>query len=155
MKFIIFKKLENGYGEKLGSYEADAKDDSSRNRSYLMAEPLASHFELPNGMDEDCVAIEEVDGSFQLIQKPELVLAKRQKKANQNLESIRQLREPLLKQADVDIFKLEDDGIDSSDMRSYRKALRKCTDDLKKQDGNAKLSCEDLIPSEFIFPEKP
>lgn len=55
-KFLIFKKLEDGsYAEKLGSYDAEAKDDSSANRSYLQAEPLASHFELPAGLDEDCV----------------------------------------------------------------------------------------------------
>lgn len=55
-KFLIYKKLEDGsYAEKLGSYEAEMKDDTSANRSYLMAEPMASHFELPAGLDEDCV----------------------------------------------------------------------------------------------------
>jgi hypothetical protein len=54
-KFLIFKKLEDGsYGAKLGSYEGP-KDDSSANRSYLMAEPMASHFELGEGQDEDVV----------------------------------------------------------------------------------------------------
>jgi hypothetical protein len=54
MKHLIFKKLEDGtYGEKLGSYEGP-KDDSSAQRSYLQAEPLASHFEMPEGADEDC-----------------------------------------------------------------------------------------------------
>ena len=64
MKHIIFKKNEDGtYGEKLGSYEGP-KDDTSSQRSYLMSEPLASHFELPEGMDEDCVRpvlIDEVE----------------------------------------------------------------------------------------------
>jgi hypothetical protein len=54
-KFLIYRKLENGYGEKLGSYEAEVKDDSSTNRSWLLAEPQASHFELPEGMDEETV----------------------------------------------------------------------------------------------------
>lgn len=55
-KFLIFKKNEDGtYGDKLGSYESDFKDHTSANRSYLMAEPLASHFELAEGLDEDCV----------------------------------------------------------------------------------------------------
>lgn len=57
MKHIIFKKLEDGtYGEKMGSYEGP-KDDTSANRSYLMAEPMASHFELPEEIDEDCVVL--------------------------------------------------------------------------------------------------
>ena len=56
MKILIFKKLEdNSYGDKLASYEANQIDDSSNNRSHLLAEPLASHFELPEGMDEDVV----------------------------------------------------------------------------------------------------
>jgi ElaB/YqjD/DUF883 family membrane-anchored ribosome-binding protein len=155
MKFIIFKKLENGYGEKMDSYEADAKDDSSKNRSYLVSEPQASHFELPEGMDEECVALEEAEGVFSLVEKEELILAKKQKKANDNLNEIRSLREPLLKEADIEIFKLEDDGVDSSDMRAYRKSLRECTDDLKELNGEAKLSCENLVPSEFVFPVKP
>ena len=151
MKFIIFKKLEEGYGEKLGSYESDFKDDSSARRSYLMAEPMASHFELPEGMDEDCVVVE--DGA--LVEKEELVLVKRQSKAESNLKSIRMLRELLLKEADIEIFKLEDSGMDVSAMRNYRKSLRDCTNSLKKTNGEAELSCEDIIPSEFQFPIKP
>jgi hypothetical protein len=50
---------------------------------------------------------------------------------------------------------MEDDGVDASAMRAYRKALRECTESLKKVDGEAKLSCESLIPSEFVFPTKP
>lgn len=67
-KFLIYKKNEDGsYAEKLGSYEADAKDDSSAKRSYLLAEPMASHFEMPEGADEDCcvlilVAAQEAQG---------------------------------------------------------------------------------------------
>jgi hypothetical protein len=154
-KFLIFKKLENGFGDKLGSYESDFKDDTSANRSYLAAEPLASHFELPEGVDEECVTLEEIEGTFSLVEKEELVLVKRQSKAESNLKSIRMLRELLLKEADIEIFKLEDSGMDVSAMRNYRKSLRDCTDDLKEVDGKAKLSCEDLISSEFIFPVKP
>jgi hypothetical protein len=63
-KFLIFKKLEDGsYAEKLGSYESEFKDDSSANRSYLMAEPMASHFELPEGLDEDCVDLIYVEAT--------------------------------------------------------------------------------------------
>lgn len=189
-KFLIFKKTEDGYGEKMGSYESEHKDDTSANRSYLMAEPMASHFELPEGMDEDCVelvlipeveyqaekwikgeeevsedpmdeswsyvpAVSAVVAHYELQLSPAKVLAKRHKKAEENLNAIRSLREPLLKDADIAIFKLEDDGLDASLMRAYRKSLRECTNDLKEADGSAKLSCENLIPSEFVFPVKP
>lgn len=92
---------------------------------------------------------------YALVLKTELVLAKKQKKAEEVLEIIRQLREPLLKDADVAIFKLEDDGKDSSKMRKYRKELRSCTDNLKEEDGKAKLSCMNIVVSEFEFPKKP
>lgn len=58
MKFLIYKRTEIGVGEKLSSYESSFKDDSSNNRSYTHAEPLAIHLELPEGLDEDCVTPE-------------------------------------------------------------------------------------------------
>jgi len=155
-KFLIFKKLEDGsYAEKLGSYESEMKDDSSANRSYLMAEPMASHFELPEGMDEDCVEPVEIEGALQLQENADKVLAKRQATAQANLDAIRALREPFLDSADHEINTMEDDSIDATAMRTYRKALRSCTDDLKKVNGSAKLSCENLVPEEFEFPIKP
>lgn len=156
MKHIILKRNQDGSvsSEKLGSYEGP-KDDSSRNRSYLMAEPLAAHLELPEGMDEDCVEPVEVDGVVQLQENADKVLAKRQAKAQANLDAIRALREPLLASADHEINTMEDDGVDATAMRAYRKQLRECTDSLKKVNGMAKLSCENLVPSEFEFPSKP
>jgi hypothetical protein len=205
-KFLIFKKLENGYGEKMGSYEADAKDDSSKNRSYLMSEPMASHFELPEGMDEDCVSLvfvpevlskdasDEIwtngeksvfsandipvlfdeDGSprldpsfkriegrkegpahYKLVENERLVRIKKQRVANEKLEQIRQLREPLLKEVDVKINKAEDKGLSSLILREYREALRNCTEDLKQENGQAKPECEHIDVNEFKFPSKP
>lgn len=156
MKQIIFKRNEDGSvsSQKLGSYEGP-KDDTSANRSYLMAEPMACHLELPEGMDEDCVEPVEVDGVLTLQENADKVLAKRQAKAQANLNAIRALREPLLKDADHEINTMEDDGLDATDMRAYRKALRECTDSLKKVNGDAKLSTENIIPSEFVFPAKP
>lgn len=55
-KFLIYKKIENGnYSDRIGSYESEIKDDTSSHRSYLMTEPFASHFELPEELDEDIV----------------------------------------------------------------------------------------------------
>jgi hypothetical protein len=151
MKHLIFKKNDDGsFGPKLGSYEGP-KDDTSANRSYLQAEPLASHFELPEGMDEDCVEV--VDGA--LVENADKILAKRQAKAQANLDAIRALRQPLLVDADHSINSADDNGEDLTDLKAYRKALRECTDSLKKVNGDAKLSCENLVPSEFVFPTKP
>ena len=156
MKYAILKRNEDGsLGPKLGSYEADAKDDSSRNRSYLHAEPQACHLELPEGLDEDCVEPVEVEGVVSLQENVDKVLAKRQKEAQANLDAIRSLRQPLLNSADHEINTMEDDSVDATAMRAYRKSLRECTDSLKKADGSAKLSCESLAPSEFVFPSKP
>jgi hypothetical protein len=91
---------------------------------------------------------------YALVFQPKLVLVKKQKIANEVLQQIRALREPLLKEADVAIFKLEDEKMDSSKMREYRKQLRICTDILKK-DNQAKLECAEMIASEFKFPVKP
>jgi hypothetical protein len=153
MKYIIFKRNEDGsLGVKLGLYEGQ-KDDSSKNCSYLLAEPNAMHLELPEDADEDCVIVEQ--STQTLLVDPDLVLAKRNTIAQSNLDAIRSLRQPLLDEADHDINTMEDDSIDATAMRVYRKALRECTDDLKKVNGSAKLSCEDLVPEEFEFPIKP
>lgn len=160
-KFVIFKKNvdENGvvsFSRKMGSYESEFKDDSSANRSYLMAEPNASHFELPEGMDEDCVEPVESDaeGVFELKENPEKVLAKKQAKAEEVLSQIRANRDALLIKADHAINTLEDEGQDASALKSYRKELRACTDSLKDEEGKAKLECAELDPSKFEFPAK-
>lgn len=156
MRHLILKRNEDGSvsSTKLGSYEGP-KDDSSAKRSYLLAEPQAAHFELPEGLDEDCVEAVEVEGVVSIQEDSVKISAKRQKAAQANLDAIRSLRQPLLDSADHEINTMEDDSVDATSMRAYRKSLRDCTDSLKKIDGSAKLSCENLIPSNFAFPEKP
>lgn len=39
----------------MGSYVSDSKDDSSANRSHLLAEPKCAHVEMPEGADKDCL----------------------------------------------------------------------------------------------------
>ena len=41
-----------------GHYEADQKDDTSDNRSYLHAEPICMHLEMPAELDAECVKCE-------------------------------------------------------------------------------------------------
>ena len=43
-------------------------------------------------------------------------------------DAIRGFREPLLKEADIEIWKLEDSGGDTTAWRKYRQALRDMTD---------------------------
>jgi len=63
-RFIIYKKNEDGtYGEKLGSYDTLQVREISENGSYPMSEPVASHFEMPAGLDEDCCVLNVVEGS--------------------------------------------------------------------------------------------
>lgn len=90
-----------------------------------------------------------------LAEDSDKILAVRQAKSNSVLAAIRELRKPLLEDADIEINKADDNSLDAASLRNYRKALRGCTDDLKKVNGDAKLSCENLIPEEFEFPNKP
>lgn len=76
-KFLVFEKLQDGtYGEKLDSYESEFKDDTSANRSYLMAEPMASHFEVLAGMDGEVLRPVLVDGAWVLQIDPLLLSQK-------------------------------------------------------------------------------
>lgn len=50
------------------------------------------------------------------------------KKDERQKKTLRQEREPLLKEADIQIFKHEDKGVDASAWREYREALRNITD---------------------------
>jgi len=90
-----------------------------------------------------------------IVDDPDKILAARQAFANANLDEVRALREPLLLEADHEINALEDDGQSATALRAYRKALRECTDEYKKVNGDAKLLCENLVPEEFEFPVKP
>lgn len=45
----------------------------------------------------------------------------------EKLDGIRRRREPLLQEADIAIFKLEDAGSDTAAWRTYRQALRDVT----------------------------
>tara|TARA_R110000803_G_scaffold184736_1_gene247063 strand:- start:33 stop:425 length:393 start_codon:yes stop_codon:yes gene_type:complete len=60
---------------------------------------------------------------------------------NRQWDTIRTQRQPLLDEADVAIFKLEDVSGDASAWRTYRQALRDIT--------------EQADPDDIVFPEEP
>jgi hypothetical protein len=161
-KFLVFEKVvsesvggvtEQTYGRLLASYIAE--EVSTKKIWFKAGVGEEEHFELPEGMVEELAIVKVIDGVASIVEDEVLKNKKRQVVANHNLDEIRKLREPLLKDADVSIFKLEDDGIETTSLRAYRKSLRECTDDLKEASGEAKLICETIVPSEFQFPTKP
>ena len=79
---------------------------------------------------------------------------KTQAQRDQKLQDLRDAREPLLLEADIEINKLIDSSGDYSAWSTYRQALRDITNTYKT-DGVANSSCDDLIISGFSWPSKP
>ena len=85
-----------------------------------------------------------------------------QKKASADLElrknklnELRSLREPLLKEADIQINKLMDANLNALPWRTYRQTLRDITKSMLKVNGDPKASVDSLDLTAFIFPVKP
>jgi hypothetical protein len=80
--FIIFKTILDAQGDvtsyldRLGSYEAEEKEDNSTNRSHLQVSPHATHFELPEGLDVDVVKPALVEGEWVLVEDSTLITEK-------------------------------------------------------------------------------
>lgn len=105
----------------MGSYEADAKDDTSAKRSWLMAEPVCKHLELPQDLDE-ALAEAYMDGD-------EIKLRHSEAKEDAQIASawavLRSKRDSLL--AETDKYMLADYPISQGNktaMESYRNTLR-------------------------------
>lgn len=138
MKFIIVDKATLKI---MGSYEADVKDDSSANRSWLAAEPMAKHLELPEGLSEElCEAVRDEQG--------EIVLQySKERETEQIIRAwgvVRNQRDALL--SETDKYMLPDFPISSEkreEIMAYRELLRK----LPEVCGDPRLEIE--------WPEKP
>lgn len=119
MKFIIVDKASL---QIVGSYEAEQKDDTSANRSWLAAEPVAKHIELPEGLLEDeCEAVLDEQGEIKLQHSA----AKEQQKLANAWAVLRTQRD--MKLAATDRYMLTDYPISAETkaaMQSYRNALR-------------------------------
>ncbi len=116
--FIIVRKQDLMI---MGNYQAMEKDDSSANRSQLVAEPLCAHLELPENLDKDLVKCDMVEGEMVLATDSAKVVA-RQNAAEQALRSQRDM---LLKESDK--YMMSDYPISNDNkalVLAYRQALR-------------------------------
>lgn len=67
----------------ISHYQAEEKDDTSANRSYLQAEPICAHVELPAGVDVDVATAEMLGDEINIYADPAKLAEKaaRQKEA--------------------------------------------------------------------------
>lgn len=107
--------------EVLGSYMAEEKDESSNNRSHLLAQPLAAHLELPEGLDKECVSCEMQEGEMQLVHDN----AKEAAQLEKAWQALRSKRDLLLMETDK--YVLPDFPISGENLqavKNYRNDLR-------------------------------
>lgn len=74
---------------------------------------------------------------------------------NDILNALRAARKPLLDEADIEINKIMDAGLDASAMRAYRQALRDVTSSYIKVDGDPKVAVDTIDLENFNWPQKP
>ena len=118
MKYIIVNKESL---QIMGSYEAEVKDDSSANRSYLAAEPICKHIELPENLEE-ALAEAYMDGEELSLRHSE---AKEDAQLANAWSSLRSQRDAKL--AATDKYMTSDFPISSGNktlIEAYREALR-------------------------------
>jgi vacuolar-type H+-ATPase subunit H len=170
--FIIIKKDDLSIQD---SYEAEVKNESSANRSHLLAEPRCAHVEMPEGADIDCLVaalVPESGDEFEPDYMPEhyaveedsdKVTEKLQNTRNSKLAILRQKRDEAIDDADNELKKHYDDDPNAvattEDMRNYRIALRNLTDayryvsDINKGKVALDAFADDM--SDFPMPAKP
>jgi len=119
MKFIIVDKASL---QIMGSYEAEQKDDTSANRSWLAAEPMAKHLELSEGLLEDeCEAVLDEQGEIKLQHSPAKMLQKEAAAWN----ALRAKRNALIQETDK--YLLPDYPVNTEkleEIKAYRQQLR-------------------------------
>jgi len=142
----------------LDSYEADVKDDTSANRSWLHAEPVCAHVELPDGEDKDYVSA-SLDGEEVALSADQAKIdAKVQVDRERQLALMRQMREPKLVVADHMVNDLvTGDRTDTADVQAYRNSLKDITNTFKDEQGAAKDTIDSLEAdlSNLTWPTKP
>lgn len=117
MKWMIVNKESL---QIMGSYEAEQKDDSSANRSWLLAEPICKHLELGELDEETCEAY--MDGEEMKLRHSE---AKEDEQIEKAWMRLRADRDAKLNATDK--YMLSDYPISAPNktaMEVYRNALR-------------------------------
>ena len=117
MKWMIVNKESL---QIMGSYEAEQKDDSSANRSWLLAEPVCKHLELGELEEETCEAF--MDGDELKLRHSE---AKEDMQIEKAWDKLRAERDAKLNATDK--YMLSDYPISAGNktaMENYRNALR-------------------------------
>lgn len=107
--------------EIMGHYMAEEKDDTSNNRSHLLAEPLCKHMEMPEELDAECLACEMDGEEMQLVHSD----AKEASQLEKAWDEVRSKRD--MKLAETDKYVLPDYPISAENliaMKAYRNDLR-------------------------------
>lgn len=150
-KFIIVKRDDLSIQ---GSYDADAKDDTSANRSWLHAEPVCVHLEMPEGLDPECVKCE----NDEIVADSAKVAAKVQAGREAKLSKMRSQRAAKIAEVDIMVNELAlGKRADTSAVSDYRDALLAITDDYKDENGAATADIDALAAdlSDLIWATKP
>lgn len=106
--------------------------------------------EIPEELQsEDLIYLEEVDG---VVQKRSTADRDRR---NEILDQLRELRKPLLDEADIEINKIIDAVGDHSAWSTYRQALRDIPAGYIKVDGDPKVAVDTIDLENFNWPQKP
>lgn len=114
-------------------------------------QPDVDYLYMPSTADDSYTFVPAIPYSYEVCDDESAI---RQKEANDKLNAIRALRNGLLAKADVMINIAIDNSDDNLDeLKAYRIALRNCTEDLKKSNGDAYVSVADINIEEFGFPE--
>lgn len=137
-----------------GSYVASEKDDTSNNRSWLHAEPICMHLEMPAELDIECIKCE--DG--EIVEDEAKSAAKLQSQREAKLSLMRSQRDAKLSDVDIMVNELAlGERSDTAAIAAYRTALKEITDDYKEVGGEASAACDDLEAdlSDLVWPEAP
>lgn len=119
----------------LGSYMAEEKDETSNNRSHLLAQPHCMHMELPEGVEVKYAMCEMVEGELAIVHSEAKELAE----VELAWAALRSMRDEKLSATDK--YVLPDYPISSENlqaMKDYRNDLR----DLPSQVADPRLEVQ-------------
>lgn len=114
---------------------------------------------IPEGFEEITIPEELESEELRFLEVVDGVVQKRSTadvtRRNEILDKLRELRKPLLDEADIEINKLFDADGDISAWKIYRQALRDVPAAYIKVDGDPKVSVDTIDLDNFVWPSKP